>query len=293
LVVGYLWLLIAWLVMGDLLMQVDMRSSRRSLKALLGMVDYAGPPLLLGVVSFAAYLVGSLLSYNWGVTRRAKQLLNRHLYRRTLAPPVLLDRDLPLEARLELRTFVDRSIRNLARDSEGIAFSDFADALGSPSQSARALSPSDILATLQQAIVSERDALATRLQIKQENLFQTYDRVRAEAELRLALFLPLVVLGCTLGTTELSGVGLALVLVAFALGYQGILRAQNAEAVLLQALTQDVITSPVLDRLKDSASWRNVSAQEPAADDDPSVASTHREADLVVQPSGDWKGQAD
>jgi len=95
-------------------------------------------------------------------------------------------------------------------------------------------------------IAIERPALANRLQIEREAIFDRYDRMLAEAEFRLTCGLPLSAL-VVATSIELSTawifLGLALPALIFALGVR---RYYESLAVIWEALAQDLIDSETL-----------------------------------------------
>lgn len=57
------------------------------------------------------------------------------------------------------------------------------------------------LVTLAETLATEWDFLVSRLQVEREPIFDEYDRLRAEAELRFSLLGPLLMLTVTMSAT--------------------------------------------------------------------------------------------
>jgi hypothetical protein len=127
------------------------------------------------------------------------------------------------------------------------------------------------------AIIDEMTQLASRLLVKNNDLYARYDKFMAEASLRINVSLPLASL--LIVATLLSGIPLwlkpVLVILALAFGFllcrQGVLRAVSARDVIAQALIIDEIQS------------RNIPPETPSADQadeqSPSVVTAANVAD--------------
>ncbi len=93
-------------------------------------------------------------------------------------------------------------------------------------------------ASLQEELLSE---LPLRLQVQREQLFVTFDRIRAESELRAAVVLPLTVLLCILASD--SAFWLLALAAPLWLLRQAVQSHVEAEQRLLSAVRYDVIQS--------------------------------------------------
>lgn len=94
----------------------------------------------------------------------------------------------------------------------------------------------------------EADALAVRMQIEQPLLFDSYDRLKSESELRLSIFVPLMWL-VTAAAVLLTPWAVLLVSVPLLIGYQGLRLQAQAQERITQALASGAIESPVVSRL--------------------------------------------
>ena len=99
---------------------------------------------------------------------------------------------------------------------------------------------------------SDYDTLVVRMQIKHPSLFDQYDRLRSEAELRYSLALPLLILTVASGITW-SGWAVFLVLAPIALIAQANIQNRDAQRRVWQALVTDSIDSPAMERFTDYA----------------------------------------
>lgn len=104
----------------------------------------------------------------------------------------------------------------------------------------------------------EYAGLTTRLQVKNKDLYNDYDRLKAESDLRISLALPLAILAAALGV-RWSPWFFAVALLSPALWMHGHELKYRAEDILAQAIVEGVMTSPTLDELDSAlkrARWR-------------------------------------
>ena len=111
-------------------------------------------------------------------------------------------------------------------------------------------------------ILAETAELVVRLQVAAENLYQSYDRKRAEAELRLAVALPVFFVVVCIAVYEQQPWWMVLSAFPVALWWQGRTRREDAESDLIQMLTQAVIQTPFLERLEQAARRRHKQLEE-------------------------------
>jgi len=118
-------------------------------------------------------------------------------------------------------------------------------------------------------------SVAIRLHIANKELWDQYDRMEAEAELRLALAIPLVscAVGVALRGTWWAGAAvLALALVMFRVGDN---RARAANGVLIQCIATQVVAEPLLDRTKERLGELESALRPLFEDDDSSQISSY------------------
>jgi len=101
---------------------------------------------------------------------------------------------------------------------------------------------------VREIIARELSQLSTRLQASNPSLFDSYDRLRAEAELRITLFFPLSALILTLAF-QWQWWAVVFLLLPMILAVQGWGRHQEANNVVAQALLVGIIHSPIVERI--------------------------------------------
>jgi hypothetical protein len=101
-------------------------------------------------------------------------------------------------------------------------------------------------------VVSELDLVATRLIGEQDELYSAVDRLRAEAQFRLAIIPPLliVIIVLTVISTYFWLIGLSLLLLYFV---QAVQREREAADLLVDAMFIDRVDSPTLERIQRAA----------------------------------------
>jgi hypothetical protein len=105
-----------------------------------------------------------------------------------------------------------------------------------------------LVGALRQVLEAEREALIVRMQIERETLFDSYDRVVAEAELRTSIFLPLS--AGILGMAAFWNAWFLVLLVApWLLARRGLKLVREADERVTQALTTGVMQSPTIQAL--------------------------------------------
>jgi hypothetical protein len=101
-------------------------------------------------------------------------------------------------------------------------------------------------------LISLRDDLPrvpARLVGKEQEIYERWDRLRAESEFRLSIALPLLVLSVVLAV-RFSPISLLLIIPTIYLIYEGIESRTAADIQLAESLRAERITSPPLARLK-------------------------------------------
>ncbi|MFI6401797.1 hypothetical protein [Streptomyces sp. NPDC050548] len=94
-------------------------------------------------------------------------------------------------------------------------------------------------------LVDELPDLATRLLIERPEVFNKYDRLLAEASIRINMFLPMVALVVTLARRA-HGLWWFALVVPLVLLYQGLLQRSQAIAVVLNSIAAQLIESPTM-----------------------------------------------
>jgi hypothetical protein len=104
---------------------------------------------------------------------------------------------------------------------------------------------------LKPVLEREMDQMRTRLLVDQPGLFSKVDRLRAEAEFRGAIALPLAFLACVVAfDTEEWWIGVAILALVVPLLTQALRRSRESTDALMEALRTGKVGSPTLDRVR-------------------------------------------
>lgn len=265
LIAGYLLLIAGWFAVAPLLPQGEPHSGvLGSAVELHGAVSVIGTAAASAVV---AYLLGSV-----------SEGLFSFLWRRQQGYGGLLFRS-PVSSRGEkaLRNVADREAEGVAREIARAGNLTLAAAIAEPPDTdevptlaalifaarrqlgniygdASHLAPErDAILTLSLAIYgeieAEADLLATRLLGAEPEIFASFDRLRAEAELRYAVALPLVALASVLAIRECQPAWLAFLPAVLVLWRQGSTRARESRDLIFDTLLLGRVRSPTIERL--------------------------------------------
>lgn len=269
---GYLWLVIAWILLYD---RWDSQTERgASLEALLALRDEASTAGFAIAISFVAYVIGSLSqSLTSGLAERGFFALRRSIRTRGtgLSPQAfeqlvsLVRRELrSADETLKSKGFDHPSDRALwARENEAHFFVNEAEAF----EPRKMLIPEleDRKARFVKELVRD-DLPLVHLRLAgaeaTRELFAEIDRTRSEAELRLAIWFPIAVLILVFAEREWGELGLAISAVpAIGIGYglaiQGIQRRQAANDSLVDVVRSRVAQLPTFELLREQAAAAN------------------------------------
>jgi hypothetical protein len=233
LVVGYLWLIFAWLMWGDLIPE-QRPAGDGAIARLFDLSDFLGSTALIASISFVAYVLGAVLT-------------------------------IPLEGRLAERArdwFGTGSRENVSLDQNYVAFireieNDFPDVeielrgsvvrgavgrMGSEAEHRRTLTdPSP-------------DQLRPRLLASDKTeVYGEYDRLAAEAAFRMNLFPPLIALSLY-GAVTIDWRYLLGIVVAVVLSIQGLNRLEQSRRTLTRAAIDGVFKHPLREYLENARS---------------------------------------
>lgn len=267
---GYLWLLALWFLLHDVLPKT-VETASGPIKALFELGAWLGSAAVLAAISFAAYLIGCLVTTNSSgyvvvplVSRAISELhlsrsewLRSNLYTGvTGRQPARLAGQLELvvrgriesvEARLPTlgTTSVDSSKR-VAEFHRGVLFATRGERL----HPAHDVSDERLFLAYFQQVFQDFPAVGVQLQAKNRDLWDTYDRHSAESQFRRAIALPILVI-VVLIAIQVSPFWLLLLVIPIYLPILGIRQALKAESVLVQAITLRMVEPPVLERLEE------------------------------------------
>lgn len=297
LVTGYLYLMCVWLALGQDRLLPDEPSSEFT-RRLSDLFQTFGTAAAVATVSFAAYLLGALLTVR-KISPRVRSILStiriiegRDQTVSSRSRPgdhrarlqQRLD-SLPLDIRVQLNNFVWDQVES-AYGADQPQAEALARLVGLGSNFGRAvqevLGRADhergsgrswvLPAALNLTIVNEFEVqvLADRLHLEREALWNEYDRLRSEAELRFSLFIPLVLV-TVLATVLWSPLALFGLVLPVVLLRQGLSNQRQAESTVWQALLGGWIKSPILEKIQaldlDSINARQLEADAKAGPD--------------------------
>lgn len=191
----------------------------------------------VSAVSLSAYIAGSVMTYLFSsAVRRARfESFSRYWSQKGV-------RDWVHSELLRVDTSPNQPLSSRLAQVPGLEFQ----ISGRISDDAK-LEPEQIG---EHIVRKERQILATRLQIEHTVVYEEFDRLTSEAELRIALVPPIILLGA-LNASSLGWIFTPMVLlVAATLFYQGQALASRADERIWQALQTGSITSPTLDYVK-------------------------------------------
>jgi len=259
---GYTWLLVAWLLYGSDASQHP-SGLAVDLKRLHETVSSAGAAVAVG---FVAYIVGVFSIALTGVLARRvirwiSPLVDAWTRRNQFSTPWSSSpwwfSDYAPRTAVALETVVAPRLEEAhaalcvpGRDDSRPSYEQLSDLV---ERAARRATEGSTAVLLRAAVVDEFEQMGRQMIGREPELFGEYDRLRAEAELRAGLVLPGLALGVTLvciGSGGWRAVGAAMVVAALVLVFLAKVRAQDAIDVVVSALRNGRVESPVLVRLK-------------------------------------------
>ena len=259
---GYTWLLVAWLLYGSDASQHP-TGVALDLKRLHETVSTAGAAVAVG---FVAYMIGvfSIAAANI-LSDRAARLLQpltgawlrwRDTHRMQRRTPWWFAGYAPRTA-VALKTLVvpqleetHAALKLAGRDDSRPGYEQLADVVA---PIVRRPAEGRIGEAVTEGVADEFEQMGRQLIGREPELFGEYDRLRAEAELRASLVLPGAALGATLvwiGGGGWRAVGAGVIVAAVLLAPLAKARNHDAIDVVVSALRDGRVDSPVLVRLK-------------------------------------------
>lgn len=232
---GYVWLVVAWLLVGAEI--PTERPSSQALALLWDLGTHVGKVGVLAAVSFAAYLVGAFLEIDplrlWRRGGRPEWL---NKIRNVLRKGWL--------TKVGVRPVSNQAWRDLEEFTADVRLPDHENAH----------------IDVRSRIMREERQLATRLQATNAELFNRYDRLLAESSFRVNVAVPLVVLfvivisDARLPILVDTGLVVLVLVLGSLLLYQGVRRAIQSRDVIVQAVVTELVTPRFLIRLSARAS---------------------------------------
>lgn len=276
LITGVLWLTGIWILFGT---PVPKKEDKEGIFGLLNQAsDYLTPGLVLGVISFAAYVLGVLLMPDTG---RKLDAGSAHLFRlRKLGgwigkwvPQWIKDR-IPQPAKIFLRgPFNDDPYREGHTGASTLVLETMAWQAAKDMDKKDATAISRLVAEeyppakegerrdeLQMAVhvihdrlISEAATSSAALQAQSEKIFNSYDRARSEAEFRFSIHMPIFLIALATAYRTWSSDFLVAVVVAMAgtavsviLYAKGVFKMNEAVTIASEALSAGAVTSKTI-----------------------------------------------
>lgn len=283
LVTGYLWLTVLWVSAQMPIPSTDETAGPVGLVNWLN--GYTSSAALLAIMSFVAFLVGILLTVD---TKQANMFMARYGFTRTTDEDGTYShprkfvmhrrylpyrQSLPAETRYAIVSILDEALERLVargvsretlqRQNPHLEFDSKDPNEVKPQgvhERARMLLKEgfmQLVPALTGQLHDEIPVLATKLQEKNERLFETYDRFRSEAEFRMSVALPLFGLAVASGITWIVNANMLLGICAIIIGVvisailirKGWVKLQESSSVVITALEIGTIQSQVIERL--------------------------------------------
>ncbi|MCZ4095987.1 hypothetical protein [Streptomyces sp. H39-C1] len=237
LVTGYIWLISLWLIFGDYI--PGRRQAPGQIRQVYSFADFFGKSAILAVVTFIAYLAGTLLEIK-AVTAlrpilRIRRDVQKDIHGRQawdeLAQPNRILKFRPLltgPASETLERYVHNKVQTAVPESAGKW-------LAKESFRAREILTADL------------DQVRTRLFAANTDLYGESDRQASESDLRANVALAGAFLSIVL-SWKFSSLWLLLLLVSAILMIRGVALARQANDILVQAVVTELVTSPALEQ---------------------------------------------
>jgi hypothetical protein len=249
---GYLWIVVVWLLFHDYIPK-SVDEAQGAIGSLYQLGALLGGAAGLAAVSSAAYLVGSILVIR---PERLGRLIQARGEREDKSLDGGRESPPPLPQRQQqLARFVDVGLMEFGNERTWFTVQDHVDVLGqmlTRTTYREEKSYDEVRQAYLQAVVDDYPAIAIRLQAKNRDLWETYDRHRAEAEFRLGIAPPLALASIILAV-QASPWWLCLLLIPAALLMLARRESKEATLTLIQVITLKMVEPPAFERLREVA----------------------------------------
>jgi hypothetical protein len=243
LAIGYAWLIVLWIQFSDNIPRT--RPQDEEIAALWDLATAVGSTVVLAAATFVAYIIGSIIELD--PLRGIGQILSERLLPRQYKQKVEYSVELDPDESGRRRTMAYTNVHVLSPET---AHELYMHLRNLPLKT----SSNEPLFETFSVVVEEIPRIATRLQVYNAELFGKYDRLLAEASLRINIAIPMtIILIMITWQTHLTNVQrIILTLTAVGVGYlvarQGANKAVAARDVVIQALLSiDDVRSSQLD----------------------------------------------
>jgi hypothetical protein len=265
LAVGYLWLTGLWLLISDRVLRAAEVAPSGLIKGVYRLEGFLGPSAALSALSFVAYLIGIMLLWriNWNVLKvDIREVEEESLLFPRLRTKLFIFFRLPNAFKIsELLDQINDTIRRRMREridaTKGkFSLKDHQKVTGVRREPIVVIEEdgrkmSDIAELYIRATELQLPEVGIRLQGENRDLWDTFDRSRAESEFRSAVALPLafVIIVVSLKSTLWC---LLLLLVPIWLLNLAMRKSVEATSALIQALALTKVQPPIFERLDEA-----------------------------------------
>lgn len=231
LIAGYVLLVAAWLALYEHI--PSRQESTGTLRAAYDLAAAGGRVGVLTAATFAAFLMGSL-------TQFSAEAVSRYRNRNRGGARYDLEDDSVLRSYIQYLLADNPRLREAARVESAVGD----------------LSDEEIEEFVVKAVAKEIPRIARRMRGSENELFDEYDRLIAEAQLREISLIPLLVLFVVVSATW-SWFFIAATAVLPLLKRQAVYQREDGHAVVVDAILVGKVASPALERLQRRAETDN------------------------------------
>jgi hypothetical protein len=258
LIVGYLYLLCIWIWFGESRL-VPEHPSNTFTQRISDAIDRLGTPAFSVALSVTAFLIGALLTLSVTILPAPSNTLSQASGLRMWVSGLVREKTYEQGAHDRVQKELLIAPMDLGFQYEYSAADDadrtkFGDLVSDddPKVVTSRLRPQDhqqepLAEVLTNRVVDEFDILLMRLRTRRPAVWDEYDRLTSEAELRMSIVLPLCVL-CGEAVRLWTWWALVGYLGPFLLLTQGLLTAYHARQVVWNAVATGAIESPIVER---------------------------------------------
>jgi hypothetical protein len=265
---GYLWLIVLWLLLYEHLPK-SIDAATGPIKSLYQLGALVGTTACLAAISFVAYLVGSMLSLyprQYILAIIQPRVIDPNYMRKSNFTRIfkyglrnILSVHLGNKLYNQLETFVLPKIRE---EGEALGEDRLGQVLPTADWGMWSYRPDNSLpGRYVYAILQELSAVGIQLQVRNRDLWDTYDRQSSEAQFRFGIAPPLVLVIVVLAWESHRYWWLIVLVLPLALLLQGVRQTVSAAAALVQAVVLGMVEPPVLERVGEQIAMKDEDEQ--------------------------------
>lgn len=255
LAVGYLWLVTLWLLFHEWVPLTAESAPEGPVQSMYQLGTLSGATVVLAAISLVAYLLGVVVS----VVRLPWNVMPALLARESVGVALVVERRLLVRAqnrllRLLLRRRSSQGLIEVLRRPVADRYSAAYPQVLDPDDAAPQFSwrTSSSVYDVMFVVAGELPDVAIRLQAKNRDLWDSFDRAKAESEFRSSIAFALAPLSVVLMVNWTIYAGLLLIFGSVLL-MMGAAKAVEATSTLVQAIRLDQARPPIFDRLEEIA----------------------------------------